>query len=195
MFLSWSRITVPLPSFQKMFLVSWCMCLISISDHQVENADILHACSLLPFLRKWTMGYRERWRASILAAGEELYILDVPILMKNTSIFDSQFCDGKMRKRLCRVCWIRKNWQELCATARHWWKRLWNYRHLQPKPDIFHFLVIGGHFMQVNSDYGLKTSERYGSCKGQRRGPKSCVNSRQHHKKKQTTLLRSYARA
>jgi hypothetical protein len=42
-------------------------------------------------------------RLAILAAGEELYILDVPILMKNTSIFDSQFCDGKMRKRLCRV--------------------------------------------------------------------------------------------
>ena len=37
--------------------------------------------------------------------------------------------------------------------------------------------------MQVNSYYGLKTSERYGSCKGQRRGPKSCLNSRQHHKK------------
>lgn len=125
----------------------------------------------------------EMARLAILAAGEELYILDVPILMKNTSIFDSQFCDGKMRKRLCRVCWIRKSWQQLCANARHWWKRLWNYRHLQPKPDIFHFLVIGGHFMQVNSDYGLKTSERYGSCKGQRRGPKSCVNSRQHHKK------------
>ena len=34
-------------------------------------------------------------RLAILAAGEELYILDVPILMKNTSIFDSQFCDGK----------------------------------------------------------------------------------------------------
>ena len=28
--------------------------------------------------------------------------------------------------------------------------------------QIFHFLVIGGHFMQVNSDYALKTSGSYG---------------------------------
>ncbi len=103
----------------------------------------------------------EMARLAILAAGEELYILDVAILMKYTSIFNSQFCDGKMHKRLCRACWMRKSWQELCAAARPWWKRLWNYRRLKPKPDIFHFLVIGGHFMQVNSDYGLKTSGRY----------------------------------
>jgi hypothetical protein len=28
--------------------------------------------------------------------------------------------------------------------------------------QIFHFLVVGGHFMEVNSDYALKTSGSYG---------------------------------
>jgi hypothetical protein len=37
-------------------------------------------------------------RLAILATDKELYILEVPILMKNTSVLDSQFCPRKCKR-------------------------------------------------------------------------------------------------
>jgi hypothetical protein len=83
-----------------------------------------------------------------------LYLLDVPILMKIPQYLTVNFAVAKCKRDYLGFAGCERadrNFAPLQDIDGRHYENIDTFNSNQ----IFHFLVIGEHFMQVNSDYGL----------------------------------------